>query len=74
MSLLSLGNGLKPAFLMDGFVAGTWKIRTARRTATLEVTPFAPLPAAARRELEAEGQRLFAFAARGAESLAFVQV
>ena len=28
MSLLSLGNGLKPAFLVDGFVAGTWRLRT----------------------------------------------
>jgi hypothetical protein len=67
MSLLSLGNGLKPAFLVDGFVAGTWRLRTARRSAELEVTPFAPLPAAARYELEDEGRRLLAFAARGAE-------
>jgi winged helix DNA-binding protein len=67
MSLLSLGNGLKPAFLVDGFVAGTWRLRTARRSADLEVTPFEPLPAAARRELEDEGRRLLAFAARGAE-------
>ena len=66
-SLLSLGNGLKPAFLVDGFVAGTWKLRTARRSTTLEVKPFAPLPVAARRELEEEGRRLLAFAARGAE-------
>ena len=63
----SLGNGLKPAFLVDGFVAGTWKLRTGRRSAELEVTPFEPLPAAARRELEDEGRRLLAFAARGAE-------
>jgi Winged helix DNA-binding domain len=67
MSLLVLGNGLRPAFLVDGFVAGTWKLRTARRSTTLEVEPFAPLPAAARRELEDEGRRLLAFAARGGE-------
>jgi hypothetical protein len=72
MSLLSLGNGLKPAFLVDGFVAGTWKLRTARRSTRLEVKPFAPLPAAARRQLEDEGRRLLAFAARGAESTRFV--
>ena len=67
MSLLSLGNGLKPAFLADGFVAGTWRIATSGRTARLEVSPFEPLPAAARRELEDEGRRLLAFAARGAK-------
>ena len=67
MSLLSLGNGLKPAFLADGFVAGTWRITTSGRTARLEVSPFGPLPAVARRELEDEGRRLLAFASRGAE-------
>jgi hypothetical protein len=72
MSLLSLGNGLKPAFLVDGFVAGTWRIATSGRTATLEVSPFEPLPAAARRELEDEGRRLLAFASRGAERTAMV--
>jgi hypothetical protein len=71
MSLLSLGNGLRPAFLVDGFVAGTWKLKPARRSTTLEVKPFAPLPAAARRELEDEGRRLLAFAARGAEQTTF---
>jgi hypothetical protein len=67
MSLLSLGNGLKPAFLVDGFVAGTWRLATRGRTAKLEVSPFAPLPTAARRELEDEARRFLAFAARGAE-------
>ena len=28
MSLLALGNGLRPAFLVDGFVAGTWRLRS----------------------------------------------
>jgi DNA glycosylase AlkZ-like len=75
MSLLSLGNGLRPAFLVDGFVAGTWRLRATRRLTTLEVRPFEPLAAAARRELEAEGGRLLAFAAREAErtTLAVVQ-
>jgi hypothetical protein len=67
MSLLSLGNGLKPGFLIDGFVAGTWKLSTSRRTATLEVRPFNRPSRAQRRELEDEGRRLLAFVARGAE-------
>ena len=75
MSLLSLGNGLRPGFLVDGFVAGTWKLRTVRRSTTLEVKPFARLPAAARRELEDEGRRLLAFAAGGgAERTTFAVV
>jgi hypothetical protein len=74
MSLLSLGNGLKPAFLADGFVAGTWKVATSGRTARLEVSPFEPLPAAARRELEDEGRRLLAFASRGAERTEMVLI
>jgi Winged helix DNA-binding domain len=65
MSLLSLGNGLKPAFLAGGFVAGTWRLRANARSATLEVEPFERLPAAARRELDDEGRRLLRFAARG---------
>jgi len=67
MSLLSLGNGLKPAFLVDGFVAGTWKLTSGRRFARLEVSPFEPLSAGVRRQIEDEGRRLLAFAARGAE-------
>ena len=74
MSLLSLGNGLRPGFLVDGFVAGTWKLRAARRSTTLEVKPFARLPAATRRELEDEGRRLLAFAAGGAERTTFAVV
>jgi len=67
MSLLSLGNGLKPAFLAGGFVAGTWRVRTTARLASLEVEPFEPLSAPTQRELEDEGRRLLAFAGRGAE-------
>lgn len=70
MSLLALGNGLRPAFLVDGFVAGTWRLRTTRRSATLEVSSFERLSAAARRQLEDEGRRLLAFAARGSEQTA----
>ena len=71
MSLLALGNGLRPAFLVDGFVAGTWRLRATGRSTTLEVAPFERLPASARRELEDEGRRLLAFAARGSEQTAY---
>ncbi len=47
--------------LVDGFVAGTWKVTRTRKTAALTVTPFAPLPPAAKAELEAEGVNLVRF-------------
>jgi hypothetical protein len=45
-------------FLVDGIVAGSWK---ADRKGTVELTPFAPLPRAARREVEDEAARLEAW-------------
>jgi hypothetical protein len=50
-----------PTFLVDGFVAGTWKLSRVRKTALITVSPFAPLPSAARSELEAEGKTLARF-------------
>lgn len=44
-------------FLVDGFVAGTWKVDKGR----FLVEPFARLPASTRRALEAEGERLLGF-------------
>jgi hypothetical protein len=44
-------------FLVDGFVAGTWRTRKGR----VELEPFAPLARAARRDLAAEATRLEAF-------------
>jgi hypothetical protein len=67
LSLLSLGNGLTPALLVDGFVAGSWKLLRARRSVTLQVRPFEPLPAKVRADIEGEGRRLLAFAAPAAE-------
>ncbi len=46
-----------PTFLVDGQVAGTWRY-TGGRVVT---TPFHELPAAARRALDAEAERLAAF-------------
>jgi Winged helix DNA-binding domain len=56
-----------PTFLLDGFVAGTWKTTLVKKTATLVVTPFAPLPKAAKSELTSEGGELLRFIERGAE-------
>ncbi len=44
-------------FLVDGAVAGTWKLRDGK----IELHPFGALDGAARRELRAEADRLAAF-------------
>lgn len=47
----------KSTFLVDGFVAGTWKVERKR----LVVEPFAPLSVRRRREVDAERERLLAW-------------
>jgi hypothetical protein len=47
----------KSTFTVDGFVAGTWRVEKQR----LVVEPFEALPAKARREVDAEGERLLAW-------------
>ena len=47
----------KSTFIVDGFVAGTWRVERRR----LVVEPFAPLPPRWRREVDAEGERLLAW-------------
>jgi DNA glycosylase AlkZ-like len=51
------GGEVNPTFLVDGFVAGTWSLADGR----VELHPFAPLPRAARREVEEEASRLESF-------------
>jgi hypothetical protein len=46
-----------PTFLVDGAVAGTWKLDGGR----VRLTPFGRLTRAVRRELDEEGERLAAF-------------
>ncbi|HEY9898666.1 MAG TPA: winged helix DNA-binding domain-containing protein [Pantanalinema sp.] len=48
-------------FLIDGAVAGTWRIERKAKAATLVVEPFEPLSASRRDELEAEGEGLLRF-------------
>jgi hypothetical protein len=56
--------GLRVAatILVDGFVAGTWRIERKKAQATLTVTPFATLDAADQTSLAEEGERLVRFA------------
>ena len=48
-------------FLVDGFLAGTWKAKSTRKLAALELAPFRTLPKATRDELAAEGEALLTF-------------
>lgn len=47
-----------PTFTVDGAVAGSWRVERTKAKATLELSPFEPLPRAARAELRDEGERL----------------
>jgi hypothetical protein len=48
--------------LVDGFVAGTWKIEATKKAATLTIDPFKPFTARVKKEVEAEGESLLRFA------------
>ncbi|MGI5155189.1 winged helix DNA-binding domain-containing protein [Microbispora sp. CA-102843] len=67
-------NGIiRATILVDGFVAGLWRIQRGRveragETAVLEIEPFEPLGAATRDALAAEGERLLEFAAGDASA------
>jgi hypothetical protein len=62
-------NGMIPGtILVDGRVAGIWKIeRTRASAATLRIYGFRPLPQAARRDATAEGDALLRFMCEGVE-------
>jgi hypothetical protein len=55
------GLRVAPTFLIDGFVAGVWKIDRKKASATLTLTPFATVAKAVRGELEEEGKALVKF-------------
>ena len=61
-SVFQPGLRVLPTVLVDGIVAGTWKIERRRATASLIVSLFASQTARTRREIEAEGEALLAFA------------
>lgn len=55
------GLRVAPTFLVDGFVSGVWKVEKAKGTATLTLSPFAPLDKATQNALTEEGERLVRF-------------
>jgi len=50
-----------PTFLVDGAVAGKWRVEMSVRKATLTLDPFEPLTRAAQRELHDEAEGLVRF-------------
>lgn len=60
---------VRATVLIDGFVAGAWKIEKTRKTAALIVEPFAPLSTQDRQALAEEGERLLKFATDGQPEL-----
>ena len=59
---------VRATFLVDGFVAGTWKIERKKNAAALVVEPFRPLSRKIVAELEAEGDRMLGFTDDDAET------
>ncbi|HEX3526882.1 MAG TPA: winged helix DNA-binding domain-containing protein [Thermoanaerobaculia bacterium] len=59
---------VRATFLVDGFVAGTWKTERKKKTAILLIEPFGPLAKATRRALEPEGDALLRFLEADAET------
>ena len=59
---ISARNGLFDAtYLVDGFVAGTWRIDTTKDRSILTLTPFEPHSPRTQEDLEDEGERLLGF-------------
>jgi Winged helix DNA-binding domain len=60
----------KGTVLVDGFVAGTWKLEREKTGAALAIGPWSEWRKADRDAVAAEGERLLAFAAADAETTA----
>jgi hypothetical protein len=52
---------IRPTFLVDGLVAGTWAIEAKGKKATLTLTPLRKIPKRTAKALVAEAERLVAF-------------
>jgi hypothetical protein len=61
------------AFLIDGFVQGTWKSERSRGKASLEIKPFEPLPKEDRDALAEEGEILLRFIGAESSEIRFVE-
>jgi hypothetical protein len=55
-------HGVRGTVLLDGFVAGTWRTTSAKRSTALSVEMFGTVPRAARSELRREAEALLTFA------------
>ena len=60
---------VRATILIDGFVAGAWKIEKTKKTAVLIVEPFAPLSSQDCDAIAEEGERLLKFATDGQPEL-----
>jgi hypothetical protein len=58
--------GFVGTFLVDGFVAGQWRVARRGDRATLVIDPFVPVGGGERDDLQAEGASLLEFLAGGA--------
>lgn len=58
-----------PTFLVDGRVAGIWKLERTGKRAVLGIAPFAPLSRATKAELTAEGTSLARFVEPDADAV-----
>ena len=58
-TVIKTNGDVAQTFLVDGFVAGIWRVDDGR----VVLEPFEPLSAAARRDIEDEAGRLEAFLA-----------
>jgi len=59
-----------PSFLVDGTVAGKWRLERTKAKATLRLAPFEPLPRGSRTGLREEAERLVRFHEPDATSFA----
>ena len=64
---LSAGR-VRSTILLDGFVAGAWRMERVKRAATLVIEPFRPLSSTEQDALADEGTRLAHFCEEDAES------
>jgi hypothetical protein len=58
---------VRPSFLLDGFVAGTWDLQRTPEAATIELRPVRRLTPEDRRGLLAEAERVLGIVAAGVE-------
>ena len=64
---------MRGALLVDGFVVASWRLRTSRRTSTLEIETFRPIGRRPWAAVEREARRLLAFASPEGATLQVVQ-